>query len=115
MPENRYSKEIDYISLGVRVRQERKKLHLTQEQLAERIGVTTAFIGHIERAERRLSVESLIRLCNALGVSVDYLFMEIVPSGNDVTLTEIECILQKKSTAQKKAILDILRTLDRYI
>ena len=64
---------MDYVLLGKRVRIRRKVLELTQEELADRIDVSTSFIGHIERGTRKLSVETLHDLCKALDVSADFL------------------------------------------
>ena len=64
---------MDYVQLGKRIRSSRKPLHLTQEKLAELTGVSVAFVGHIERGTRKLSVETLHRLCVVLGVSADFL------------------------------------------
>lgn len=64
---------MDYMQLGKRVRIRRTVLELTQAELAERIGVSTSFIGHIERGSRKLSVETLFDLCRALDVSADWL------------------------------------------
>lgn len=64
---------MDYVQLGKRVRIRRNILELTQEELAERIGVSTSFIGHIERGSRKLSVETLYAICKALETSADFL------------------------------------------
>lgn len=64
---------MDYVLLGKRVRIRRMVLELTQEELAERIGVCTSFIGHIERDSRKLSVDTLYALCKALDTSADFL------------------------------------------
>lgn len=64
---------MDYAALGRRVRERRRERRITQEQLAELAGISTQFAGHIERGTRVLSVETLFRLCAALGVSADYL------------------------------------------
>jgi transcriptional regulator with XRE-family HTH domain len=64
---------MDYVLLGKRVRIRRMVLELTQEGLAEKIGVSTSFIGHIERGSRKLSVETLYALCKALDTSADFL------------------------------------------
>lgn len=65
--------QFDYKALGHRVRRVRKKLKMTQEELAEEIGISHSFMGHIERGTRKLSVETLIALGMALQVSTDYL------------------------------------------
>lgn len=64
---------MDYVQLGQLIRSRRKSLHLTQEKLAELTGISVAFVGHIERGTRKLSVETLHSLCIALGVSADFL------------------------------------------
>jgi transcriptional regulator with XRE-family HTH domain len=64
---------MDYVLLGKRVRIRRTVLELTQEELAEKIGVCTSFIGHIERGSRKLSVDTLYALCKALETSADFL------------------------------------------
>ena len=64
---------MDYALLGKRVRIRRQVLELTQEGLAEKIGVSTSFVGHIERGSRKLSVETLYALCKALDTSADFL------------------------------------------
>lgn len=65
---------VDFVQLGKRVKIRRHVLGLTQEELAEKIGVCTSYIGHIERGTRKLSVETLYALCKALDTSADFLF-----------------------------------------
>ena len=60
---------MDYTMLGQRIRHYRQKLHLTQEQLAERAGVSASFLGHIERGSRAASLETVMQLCAALDVT----------------------------------------------
>ena len=64
---------MDFVQLGKRVRYIRRCQDMTQEQLAEMAEISTSFLGHIERGTRVLSVDTLHRLCVALGVSADYL------------------------------------------
>ena len=59
---------VDYEKLGVRVRQQRELNNLTQGELARKVGVTGSFIGHIERGEKKASLETLVALCNALEI-----------------------------------------------
>lgn len=64
---------LNYREMGERVRQRRRELKMTQEQLAEQVGVSVSFIGHIERAEKKPSAETIVSLCESLGVTADYL------------------------------------------
>ncbi len=51
---------VNYQDLGLRVRDARKAKHLTQEQLAEKVGIYASFMGHIERGTRIASIDTLV-------------------------------------------------------
>ena len=70
-------------ALGKRIREERLKLNLTQERLAEDVNLSTAYIGQIERGERSLTLENLAAVANRLGVTIDYLLSDSVVSDSD--------------------------------
>ncbi len=72
---------MDYKKLGFRVRQQRELNQLTQAQLAEKAGVTTSFIGHIERGEKKASVETVVSLCNAMAISPSVLLQDSLNDG----------------------------------
>lgn len=55
-----------YSAIGRRIRALRQEKNLTQEQLAERAEISLSFLGHIERGTRKLSVETLYKLVDAL-------------------------------------------------
>lgn len=54
------------VEIGKRVREHREAAGLTQEQLAHQCGWHRTYVGMIERAEKRVSVERLAHLCKAL-------------------------------------------------
>lgn len=55
------------IMFGEKVREERKKKGLSQEQLAEKAGVHRTYIGMIERAEKNITLENIEKIAKALG------------------------------------------------
>ena len=59
---------MDYKALGKKIRSERLKIELTQAQLAEKVNLTPAYIGQIERGERKFSLEALVNIANILKV-----------------------------------------------
>ena len=107
--------ELDYALLGKRIKEERKRLNMTQEQLAEYIEISPAFVGHIERNERSLSLPTLIRIANRLGVTLDYLFADVITPKYDVYVEEFRQLTDQKSPKALQAILDIVRTLARHL
>ena len=54
-------------ALGQIVRRERKRLGLSQEELAEESGIHRNFVGLIERGERSASIETVFKLARGLG------------------------------------------------
>jgi len=60
--------------LGKRVRELRKRVSFTQEELAERSRISVSFLSMIERANRVPHVETLAMLADALGVSLAEIF-----------------------------------------
>jgi transcriptional regulator with XRE-family HTH domain len=65
--------------LGAALKASRVRQQLTQEELAERSGLSYKFIGEIERGRGNPTVETLARLAEALGVGIATLFVETGP------------------------------------
>ena len=61
--------------LGQRVREERRRLGLTQEQLAERAGLSTNYIAHLERGSRGASLGTVEVLCGIFDVPFASMFV----------------------------------------
>ena len=64
---------MDYKDMGARIRAARRQQSYTQECLAEKVGISASFLGHIERGTRVASLETLVALCNVLNVAPEYL------------------------------------------
>ena len=69
------TREVDYRAMGVRIRARRRALKLTQEKLAERVDVSPSYVGCIERGEKKASLETVVRVGEALDMSLDYIAM----------------------------------------
>lgn len=102
---------MDYDALGNRLRQERHKMHWTQEKLAEKIEVSDAYIGQIERGERSLSLETLVKLANQLGVTVDYLLHDSIEINDDQFMNQIHQIMVERSPKEKQLVLDLIKLM----
>ncbi|WP_334075889.1 MULTISPECIES: helix-turn-helix transcriptional regulator [Paenibacillus] len=106
---------MDYDALGKRLRQERHKMNLTQEKLAEKIEVSDAYIGQIERGERSLSLETLVKLANQLGVTVDYLLHDSIEINDDQFMNQVRQIMMERSPKEKQLALDILKLMFAHL
>ena len=60
------------IEIGHRLYSRRKELKQTQEQIAEKAGLHNVTISNIELGKREPEFETYIKLCNTLGISLDY-------------------------------------------
>jgi len=110
-----YTDKIDFTAIGHKLRTERVRMGQTQEQVAEVIGITPAFVGHIERGERSMSLDTLIHLCNLYRVTIDYLLSDSLPQNDDTALAQIADILKDKLPEEQAALLDILRAAARHV
>ena len=64
------------IKFGKKVRDERIKLGLSQEELAGRAGVHRTYIGMIERAEKNITLENIQKVCKALNLRIGDFFVD---------------------------------------
>ena len=68
------AKDVKLIKFGKRLKDIRKSKKLTQAKLAEKIDLSTNFVGMVERGERNTTIDKLFLLCEALDVSLSEFF-----------------------------------------
>ena len=98
---------MQYDKLGERVRQQRVLAKMTQEKLAEKAGISLSFLGHIERGNRKASLETIVAICNALKVSPNLLLQD---SLDDDLLGEAQV-----SPSQRRLLKEISDRISEYI
>jgi transcriptional regulator with XRE-family HTH domain len=64
---------MDYTVLGKRIREERNMKRLSRSRLAKEVGLSTPFLGHVERGSRKASLETIVNIANRLEVPIDAL------------------------------------------
>jgi transcriptional regulator with XRE-family HTH domain len=70
------SKQKILINFGIKVRESRKKIGLSQEQLSFKADLHRTYIGMIERAEKNITLVNIEKIANALNVNIKELFNE---------------------------------------
>jgi transcriptional regulator with XRE-family HTH domain len=107
---------VDYVQLGERIREKRINTGLSQNVISEKVGLSESFYGHIERGDRKLSVESLAKIADYLDLSLDFLLLESNRSGNNKWLqSELDNLFRGKSHTQVDYLLGILKVLSANI
>ena len=61
--------------IGERICSRRKQLRYTQERLAEEMNVSIQMVSNLERGNKAIKIENLIKLSDILGVSTDYILL----------------------------------------
>lgn len=105
---------MDYKRLGERIREERRKLGLTQAQLAEAVDISDTYMGAIERGERSLTLDTLVRLVNRLGVTVDYLLADSVIDSDANIMEQFKQIIDNQPMDRKQMAINVLRRIFSY-
>lgn len=107
-------KTMNYEALGNRIRKERQNAKLTQAKLAEKIDVSTSFIGQIERGERKFSIETLVGIADVLNVSVDYLLRDSFKMNKKPQLQELFSLFESLRVEDASLIVDMAKlVIDR--
>ena len=116
-------------SLGRRIRELRRKHGWSQEQFAEFCGLHRTYMGHVERGEKNVSLSTVVRVANALGVRISALLgraqaaheeppkpaLEAGPaSGPPVEPGDVNRLLAELR-AQRKAMRQSLRNLSGFL
>lgn len=108
---------MDYYKIGQNIRKFRKAKGLSQDALAEAIGISVTHMSHIETANTKLSLPVFIAIAEALDVQTDDLLRDEV-SGRRQALDDLSEILNSCTSQQIRIITDIIKTvkssLDKY-
>ncbi len=102
---------VNYEKLGKRIKTARKAKKLTQEYLAEKIGLTDRYISNIECSASKLSLDTLVDICNVLEVTADYVLLDSVYASKEMMMDEIAQKLKKCSDKNIRLISSIITTI----
>ena len=108
---------MDYYKIGQRIRKFRKANNLSQEQLAEKIGISVTHLSHIETGNTKLSLQVLVNIADCLSVQTDELLYD-TNIKNSYLKEEILDIISNCSTQDFYILRDIIKaakySLDKY-
>lgn len=107
--------EIDYKTIGSRIREARKAKKWTQATLAEKSGVEPSNISHIERAATKLSLPTLIKIANALEVTLDELVYGNLVKNTHISIELINNLLSDCSPDEIIALVEVIKTTKKIL
>lgn len=110
---------MNYYAIGQRIRKRRKAQNLSQEQLAEKIGISTTHMSHIETGNTKLSLQVLVDIALVLGTTTDDLLFDASDAQKNLVSQDILDVLNACSPHQAKVIADVIKStkiaMDKYI
>lgn len=106
-------KKLDICSLGKKVKQYRMEKGYSAEKLSEIAGVSKSHINNIESANSHASAEVIVRIANALDVSVDVLLSDSLNcrASQEARTYEFAKLLEKCTDREAKIIVNTMTAL----
>lgn len=99
--------------IGKRIKERREQLGMTQEQLAEKLGLATNYISTIERGTSFPRCEKLILLLNGLETSADAIFCDVLDHSTSSRASALSEKIESLTPDAQKRILDMVELMIR--
>lgn len=101
------------VSVGKRIREERKRRGLTQRALSDAIEMSEQFISNLERGSRMPATKTLQAIAGALQLSLEELLSGVPSTFKplDADLTALASILKDASPRDRARVIDVARSL----
>ena len=100
---------VNHRQIGYRIKEVREQNHFSQAQLAEMTDLSVYYISHIENAKRKASLESIIRIVNVLGLTVDELLAGVQMNNPAAYQTDIDILMEDCSENEKRFIYELIK------
>lgn len=101
---------MNYYEIGQRIRKFRKASGLSQEELAEKVGISTTHMCHIETGNTKLSLSVLVSITEALDSRADDLLFGKPTATRSAAIEEILSVLEGCNSQQLLVIHDIVKS-----
>lgn len=102
----------ELIQLGERVRQKRKDCHLSQETLAEKVGISVNTVSRIEGGQAAISIEIFVKLVEVLGADANELLGKNPEGDRNPAHKMVSRVLNLQPKEQKIVIQTISALMD---
>jgi len=103
--------DLDYSALGERIRMIRKSKGMTQNYLAEQVGIEPSNISHIERAVSKVGLATLVGIANTLECSVDDLLCDSLTSEREAFEGQLVEISRDCTPKELRMLTDMARAM----
>ena len=102
---------LDYTIIGQRLKKARIDKKMTQDNLAEKLDVSIAFLSRIERGNSHINLKRLSQVCDILGVTEGYILNGTSSNSSNYLSSEFSEILNHVSPEKQKLIYKIAKVI----
>ena len=102
---------VDYVSIGKQIKTERLRIGMTQLQLAERANISQTFMSNIETGEKKMSLDTFIRIADSLNISSDALLVDNLHNPTNLLESKFKTIMADCSIYEQKIIVDAITAI----
>ena len=102
---------LDYKIMGERLKNARLAKGMTQDQLAEKINVSVAFLSRIESGKTRINLVRLNEICDITGVSEAYILGGTSKNSSNYLTDEFNSLLKNCPPEKRKQIYEIAKII----
>ena len=102
---------MDFLALGARIKNKRLEKNLTQEQLAEKVDLSAVYIGQIERGERKMTIQTLVKLANVLETSIEELLSDSTEGNLNAKLNELLEVAKKLDISDLDKVINMIKAM----
>ena len=106
--------KIDYSMIGRRIKEKRRGLKKTQDDLAEALGVSVGYISQIERGVTKISLDTLGAICVFLDCDIGEMVSNTLPQQSQYLSEELVDLFKTLSANQKKLLLEFAGMISQY-
>ncbi len=102
---------MDTKQVGKRIKEYRIKAGLTQEELAERVGISPNYLSAIERGVKLIRLDKLVYVINELNCTADDILIDVLKKSYEKKTSALLDTISKLPEQEQKRIYEVLNAL----
>ena len=102
---------LDYKKIGIKIKETRLNKSISQEKLAELIFMSKEHVSHIECGTTKLSLPTLIKICNALETTADFLLLDSIYKSKEYLRDDFARLISDCPESDMRLILEVSKTI----
>lgn len=106
---------VDYKLIGERIKKTRKSKEITQEAMAERLGVSIGYVSQVERGITKISLDLLGAISTVLECDIASLISESAVNSDVYMESEFLEKFKKLDTKKRKYILEVIKLTEEIL